>query len=462
MSWQTHSGTRSFWQSDGQNAYADFNIGTVDLPPSCEVLIVGGGYAGISTAYHLLKLDRPPSSVVLLEAREACSGATGRNGGHLRTDYYSGAASSLERYGPAAASEVVHFEASHLDVIKSVTEKEAIACDFEESSSFAIFTTSEQALAARKTYENLTQVSSLHDLFQKEVQLYIGDEAPEHTGVIEAKGYWATRAAHLSPYKLVTALLARCVDLGLSFIPRTAVTSFDSDSLAGHIVTTSSGQKIKAEKIIFATNAYTSALLPEYSTSIIPCKGLACHITAPEGKTLPKLPTSSYAVSVQDPISRATGSNYMVQLADNSIVVGGAHHTYQANLESWYNNTDDSVLMEPTKQYFENDYMQRTFAGWQDSGAYAEKVWTGVMGYSTDSLPHVGKVPGREGVFVIAGFHGHGMPVIYLAAKGIAAMVTQGTEYDKTGLPSLYKTSKERLASERNDIVKGRYTPLTE
>ncbi|KAH7164821.1 ankyrin repeat-containing domain protein [Fusarium sp. MPI-SDFR-AT-0072] len=109
-------------------------------------------------------------------------------------------------------------------------------------------------------------------------------------------------------------------------------------------------------------------------------------------------------------------------------------------------------LIGPAQRYFEDDYMQRTFVGWEDSGACVDRVWTGVMGYSTDSLPHVGEVPGRDGVFIIAGFHGHGMPVIFLAAEGIAAM-TQGLAYEKTGLPSLFKTSRDRLESERNDIL---------
>jgi glycine/D-amino acid oxidase-like deaminating enzyme len=45
------------------------------------------------------------------------------------------------------------------------------------------------------------------------------------------------------------------------------------------------------------------------------------------------------------------------------------------------------------------------------------------MGYSSDGLPHIGWVPGKEGQFIIAGFTGHGMPEIFLAAEGVARMI---------------------------------------
>jgi glycine/D-amino acid oxidase-like deaminating enzyme len=67
------------------------------------------------------------------------------------------------------------------------------------------------------------------------------------------------------------------------------------------------------------------------------------------------------------------------------------------------------------------------------------------MGYSSDSLSHVGHIPERKGQLIIAGFNGHGMPVIWLAAKGIAEMITTGKTFEEVGLPRLIKTSAARL-----------------
>lgn len=61
----------------------DGHRGTQELPATADVVIIGGGFVGASVAHHLLlesESARVQPSIVILEAREACSGATGRNG----------------------------------------------------------------------------------------------------------------------------------------------------------------------------------------------------------------------------------------------------------------------------------------------------------------------------------------------------------------------------------------------
>ncbi|KAL1875590.1 hypothetical protein Plec18167_005526, partial [Paecilomyces lecythidis] len=144
--------------------------------------------------------------------------------------------------------------------------------------------------------------------------------------------------------------------------------------------------------------------------------------------------------------------DYLIPRADGSIIVGGARSDYLHNLDQWYNTTDDSKLIESAKNYFDG-YMQRHFRGWEDSGAYTDRVWTGIMGYSSDYLPHVGHVPGKPGQYIIAGFTGHGMPQIYLSAKGISNMVINKAKFEESGVPRLFRTSQDRLNSRRNRIL---------
>lgn len=75
------------------------------------------------------------------------------------------------------------------------------------------------------------------------------------------------------------------------------------------------------------------------------------------------------------------------------------------------------------------------------------------MGYSADRLPRVGPIPGRPGMFVQGGFTGHGMPQIFLCAKGLAAMVRHNTPYAETGLPRLFEESQTRLQDDRNRVL---------
>lgn len=71
----------SFWRSDPDPL--DNHRSTETLPEESDLVIIGAGFAGAATAYHCLeqsKLQSKSNSVLILEARQACSGATGRNG----------------------------------------------------------------------------------------------------------------------------------------------------------------------------------------------------------------------------------------------------------------------------------------------------------------------------------------------------------------------------------------------
>lgn len=80
----------SFWLQGTRNSKLIEHRTTELLPDNTEVAIIGAGISGAATAYFLLKGPNPPKSIVILEAREACDGATGRNGGHCRPDCYTG------------------------------------------------------------------------------------------------------------------------------------------------------------------------------------------------------------------------------------------------------------------------------------------------------------------------------------------------------------------------------------
>lgn len=75
-------GMTSFWRS--QPDTLDNYRSTECLPESSDIVIIGAGYTGAATAYHCLAQSQNAQakspSIVILEARQACSGATGRNG----------------------------------------------------------------------------------------------------------------------------------------------------------------------------------------------------------------------------------------------------------------------------------------------------------------------------------------------------------------------------------------------
>lgn len=268
---------------------------------------------------------------------------------------------------------------------------------------------------------------------------------------------------------MITELLKRVVARGVNLQTHTPVSKVSEvrDADGRWTVETPRGS-IKAKYVVYATNAYTSALAPEYHGKIIPSRGVCSRIVVPNPPEKPL--DASYLIRFNN-----WQYDYLIPRPDGSIIVGGARPAFFYDLKSWYGNTDDSNQVESATHYFDN-YMQRIFHGYEDSGAYTDRVWTGskscsslnvpagadadistVMGYTTDFLPHVGQIPQKPGQLVIAGFNGHGMPQIFLSAKGIAEMIVRGAEFEDTGLPRLFKTTQERLDSKENRILDAPY-----
>ena len=277
-------------------------------------------------------------------------------------------ANNIEKYGLEAAAEMSNFEIAHIQAIKNLVEKENIDCDFTLTRSFDVFMSEAFAKNSKDGFDSLVEkgLTSIND-----VQFTPAKLAERVTGVKGAKGCASFTAAHLWPYKFIMHLLASTVSKGLNLQTHTPVTHVSSPSDAGEpcLVSTTRGN-IRAKKVIFASNGYTAGMLPEYTEKIVPCRGTCCRIVTPDLEKAPYL-TNSYVLGQGGGIY-----DYLIPRADGSIIVGGAKATMGKDRSIWYDNIDDSEVIEPAKDYFKT-YMQDHFLGWEDSGAYVEKVWTG-------------------------------------------------------------------------------------
>lgn len=207
----------------------------------------------------------------------------------------------------------------------------------------------------------------------RDVSYQGGPGAEQLSGVKGARGCVSYSAGHLWPYKLVCALLQRAVDAGVNLQTHTPVTgvSAGADAEGYYTLTTKDRGGLRARKIVYATNGYTSSVLPELEDKIVPVRGICSHIV-PRVKPAPHLP-NSYMIRWSP-----TEYEYLIPRLDGSIVVGGARPSYYRHLDSWYNTVeDDKLITTGGAHHYFDDYMQKNFKGWEDSGAYTNKVWTG-------------------------------------------------------------------------------------
>lgn len=437
------SSTTSYWRANP--LLLDDYRSAPALPENVDIAIIGGGMAGACTAYHILKNNPQHQSVTVLEARQACSGATARNGGHTKVAPVA-MAKLHAALGAEAAAEFAAFIKTVIYEMKACAELENIDCDLFFTRSYDVFM---DEAYYNDTEQHLKRLRDEGVEWMKDIQILQRDYVAGLTGIAHAKGAISCPAVSFWPYKFVLGLLEKCLDMGATLQTHTAVTKVSKDTESQFTVLATPRGNIRAKKVVFATNGYLSALLPQYADVVVPIRGTACHITA-EG--LPDMPHLTHTYNIyQSPESR----EYLVPRLDGSIILGGGQILYRNEKELWYDSVDDSTLIElpdgsnVKSRYFEG-YMSKHFSSWRNISYKEENIdynWTGIMGITPDGFPHIGGVPGKEEWFLLAGFNGSGMASIFEAARGIAHMVVDGRPVEDTHIPKIFHASEERLAS---------------
>ncbi|ORY28951.1 FAD dependent oxidoreductase [Naematelia encephala] len=427
---------RSYWQrSVGDESL--LHHGREDsLPDSADVVIIGSGLSGATTAYHLLSAEARPRTVVCLEARELCSGASGRNAGHCRPDAFRGFADYAKIHGEVEARKIIASERITLDKVVQYVNEHEIECELTLRPTVDLILSKE----FERYVDTSFQLAKNAGVDVQMVKRLGQDETRDYTGSPIALGSYVWPAASIHPLKLCLGVHRKNMALGgYSLYTHCPVVSVAKDC-DSWLVSTVRGQ-IKAGKVVFATNAYTSLLLPELAKMIEPCSIHASKVAQAPSEGAPLEPTMSLRFSLDRFYSYAPQP-------DRSAVLGIAAQLFPNK------SMDDSAPSAEVEEAIFGSILQvlpdhgyTTNAGIpvQGHGGY-EYSWLGVVGMTPDRVPLVGQLPGKDGLFIIAGMGGHGMARIFHCAPTLAEVMLGG-QWDPT-LPAVYQPSPDRLQRE--------------
>ncbi|MBI2760472.1 MAG: FAD-binding oxidoreductase [Chloroflexi bacterium] len=132
----------------------EFPVPSEPLPDHADVIIIGGGYMGTSTAMWLGRLG---AGAVVIERRGVSTGATGRNAGFIAPGLGQSFHEAVERHGRAGAIDRLNFTRHGRDLALSLIKELGIDCDLEQSGGLAIGSSDEEWAGLRAGGEGLQQ-----------------------------------------------------------------------------------------------------------------------------------------------------------------------------------------------------------------------------------------------------------------------------------------------------------------
>lgn len=211
----------------------------------CDVAVVGGGYTGMAAA---LRLAERGADAVVLESAFCGWGASSRNAGHL-TPTIAGDPQLLATAYRGRAGELVRFADSAVHFTEGLIERLQIDCDYEPNGNVSVALTDGQLRRAERIARILGEAGG-------EVEFGDGRDLglPDTFlgGILERAG------GVLNPGKFARGLREALRNSRARVFERTAVQAIEPD--AGGVVASAPGGRVRAERIMIATNAYTRDL----------------------------------------------------------------------------------------------------------------------------------------------------------------------------------------------------------
>jgi glycine/D-amino acid oxidase-like deaminating enzyme len=360
-----------------------------------DVAVLGGGFTGLSSAYYIRSIS-PGKRVIVLEAKGCGNGASGRNGAMVLTmteDRYM-----RLRADPGVDRRIYDLTAQNIQTLLKLSALTGIDCELETNGALQVLNTSEEVRAAQRYVQAARAVGIPVEFWNKErVASAIG------TGRYEG-AFFDPNGGHIHPMKLVRMWKAAAQAAGAEIYENTLVASIEEGP--EHIVHTTSGLTVRAKSVVLATNAFTSRL-GYFRNSIVPVHE---YVAMSSPLTAQQLTEIGWRTRVPFNDSR-TEVIYLGLTRDNRIHIGGGRPSYFFN-----NGLDEPDAASHFAQL--QGELVRLYPSL--GGIEFETTWSGIVDWSLNESPSVGRTGRHNNIFYGLGYSGHGVNLTSVFGRIIA------------------------------------------
>jgi glycine/D-amino acid oxidase-like deaminating enzyme len=366
---------------------------------STDVVIVGGGYTGMWTAWHLKRLE-PQARVLLLESGICGDGPSGRNGGFVNTLWFS-LPNLRGRFGDAAAIAVCRASQASVDEIGGFCAEQGVDAWFRQAGYLQVSTAEawdgewDDALAACR---ELGEPDACVEQTAEQV-------AERCRSPIFRSGAYYPGAATVQPARLAHGLRDRLLDRGVEIRERTAVGRVRRDG-AGVAVETAEGT-VHARSAVLAAGGWLASLPGLRSRLTLTSSHMV--ITEPVGELLAETGWTG-GECITD--SRAM-LHYFRTTPDGRIAFGwgGGRVAYGAR-------TRGRAELDPRVATTTEAHLRRFFPGLSERRV--DLAWGGPIDVSPSHLPVVGSLEGP--IHFGFGYTGNGVGPSHMVGRSLASL----------------------------------------
>jgi len=362
---------------------------------NADIVIVGGGYTGLSAAFHI-KEKFPEKHIVLLEGACCGYGASGRNGGFcIGTDLLKGTSAS----DPEARQKNLEVSFYGLNFIKRMISEYGVECDLEETGMLEV-ALNEKQVQGLEEFQDWLKSFGLDSTLLRGEELNNEIKSPRFVAGLKQLG-----GAILDPAKLAREMKKVVEEIGVEIRERTVVTRI-TPGKTNH-VDTELGD-IRAPILVMALNAYAHKL-GFFKDRVFP-------ISVFQIATKPLNDSQLESIGWQNRQGLSdmrTLFSYLRLTKDNRIVMGGSDFAY-------YNN---DALCSGNDKTYTHRIIEDLFSFFpQLDGLGIEHAWGGTTTYTLNEVPSVGVMGDHRNIYYGVGLS-EGVPTTQTFGRIIADLM---------------------------------------
>lgn len=359
-------------------------------PRPYDIVIIGGGIAGLSAAYWLNKAD-PTMKIALVEKNLIGDGATGRNAGFITCGSVEHFNRLVENFGDKKALEIWQFSETNLKLLKEeIIQGKEEELLFAHKGSFSLASTDKEFSELKESASLMEKLGiSVEVLDESAINSRLG--AAEFVGGIKYKD-----DASVHPLNLLDAIRKKieATSENVHFFENHEVFSIENQGDDKLVKTR--GAWFSCPMVVMATNGYSPQLHSFFKDKIFPTRG---QILATE-------PVEQF---MEGPCYANFVLDYFRQLPTGEMVIGGFRQL-QKDAEIGYSDETTDIIQEALEEFLRKHVPKV-------KNAKITHRWSGIMGFSADGQPLVGALPTDNQIAFLGGFTAHGLGLAFHGGK---------------------------------------------